>query len=237
MSDLTSFFGNQAFDPNTVEPQEDFMVLPPGKYLVLIEKAEVRTTKKNDGHFIYLELQVLDGKHKGRKLFDRINIDNPSRQCVEIGLRCMSALSRAIGLQAVSDDSQLINKTVVAHAKVKSEQNEIRTYSPAVSFDPNAAQVSAETAAPGPPVSPVAAQPTVAPVTAHVRTGAADGPIPVAPALPPVNPTVNSPVPAGPLMAAPVPAAPVPNAGLPVPPTGMPVVAPAKVTNVAPWQR
>jgi hypothetical protein len=128
MNNLQQIFGG-GFDTNSVEPQGDFEVLPPDKYPVLIEKAEVRQTKSGTGYYIALCLSILDGPGKNRKLFDNINIANPSTQCVDIGLRTLAALGQAIGLTAISDTNQLVNKTCLAHVKVKDDRNEIRTYS------------------------------------------------------------------------------------------------------------
>jgi len=149
-NDLSAFFGGAAFVPAQHEAATDIDVYPPGKYPVLIKKAEVRETKKGNGHFIALELQILDGPHKGRILFDNINIDNPSEQCVEIGMRTFSALGRAIGLQAITNTDQLLNQIVVAHVKVKDNQNNVRTYSGST------APPVAPTTVPSPPTSPVA---------------------------------------------------------------------------------
>ncbi len=185
MGDITAFFGGQAFDPATVEPQGDFELLSPGKYIVLIEKAEVQQTKARDGHLLFLELKVSAGKYKDRKLFDRINIDNKSTVCVEIGMRCLSALAQAIGLQAVSDDSQLLMKTVVAHVKVKKGYNEVRTYSSPAGFDPNISQVIVNApTAPGPAASPVAVSPSGVPVALAPPAMAA--PVPPAGGGPPL---------------------------------------------------
>ncbi len=159
MSDLSEFFqhttGQDVFDPNSVDPQTDFVVLPAGKYPVLIEKAEVQATKKGDGHFIYLEMQIIDGQAKGRKLFDRINIDNPSQKCVEIGFRCLAALGQAIGLQGITDSNQLVNQSVIAHVRVKNDQNEVRTYSapgaPVTAHTPPYETPQAPVTAPVPP--------------------------------------------------------------------------------------
>jgi hypothetical protein len=128
MSDLQKIF-NGGFNANSVEPQKDFEVLPPGKYPVMVEKAEVKQTKKQDGHYIELTLCILDGTAKNRKLWDRINIQNPNATCTEIGLRCLAALAQAIGINAVSNTDQLVGRSCLAHVKVKDEQNEIRTYS------------------------------------------------------------------------------------------------------------
>lgn len=128
MSDLQQIFG-AGFDTHSVEPQSDFEVIPPGKYPVLIEKAVVKPTKKGDGHYVEITLSVLDGPCKNRKVWDRINIQNPSDKCVEIGLRQLAALGQAIHLAAIQDTAQLLNQVCIAHVKVKDEQNEVRTYS------------------------------------------------------------------------------------------------------------
>ncbi len=180
MSDLGDFFSQQPFFVDSVEPQADYEIIPPGKYVVAIEKAEVQQTKKGTGHFIYLEMAVVDGQYLKRKVFDRINIDNPNAQCVEIGLRCLAALGKAIGLQVVSSVNELVNQVVVAHVKVKNDQNEVRTYSP----------VGANPAPPAAPVAPVVAP--IAPVVAPIAPVASSPPsvAPVAPVAPVVAPAV-----------------------------------------------
>jgi len=129
MSDLQQFFGG-AFDSTSVPPADDFPVLPPDNYPVLVESATVKATKANDGAYVKVVMSVIDGQFKGRKLFDNINIHNPNQQCVEIGLRSLAALGQAIGLRHVGDTEQLVNQVCVAHTKVKDGQNVIRTYSP-----------------------------------------------------------------------------------------------------------
>jgi len=138
--DLFNIFGQNAFDTGAVEPQSDYEVIPPSKVLVLIEEAEVKPTKANTGYYLKLKLSVVDGPYKNRKLFDNINVQNPSAQCVEIGLRQLAALGLAIGVKVITDSSQLVNKTCIAHVKVKDDQNYIRTYSSVVPAAPGAPQ-------------------------------------------------------------------------------------------------
>jgi len=134
--DLFNIFGQNAFDTGAVEPQSDYEVIPPSKVLVLIEEAEVKPTKANTGYYLKLKLSVVDGPYKNWKLFDNINVQNPSAQCVEIGLRQLAALGLAIGVKVITDSSQLVNKTCIANVKVKDDQNYIRTYSPVVPASP-----------------------------------------------------------------------------------------------------
>ena len=68
------------FDASSVEPTVSFEVLPPGKYLVQIVNSEMRPTKDGLGRYLHIELDVLDGPHAGRKLFDRLNLVNGNPQ-------------------------------------------------------------------------------------------------------------------------------------------------------------
>lgn len=129
MGDCSEFFGQENFDKNSAEPLGDFKLLPAGQYLVTIDTSEVRATKAKNGHLIYLEMKILEGEFKGQKIFDRINIDNPSEDAVAMGKRTLRALTDAANINGFNDTSQLIDKTVVAHVKVDGEYNDVRTYS------------------------------------------------------------------------------------------------------------
>lgn len=125
-SDLTSIFG-EGFDVDSVEAQVDYV--PPGKYPALIESAELNRTKSQTGYYIKLMLSILDGPHKNRKLFVNINIVNPNQQCVDIGLRTLASLGKALGVKCIKNLDQVLNQTVVAHARVRNEQNEVNSFS------------------------------------------------------------------------------------------------------------
>lgn len=146
MADLQSLFGG-GFDTSSVPPQEDFVVIPPDKYVVVIDAAEVKPTKSQTGHYIELTMTVVDGQYKDRKVWDRINIANPSQKCVEIGLRSLAALGLAVGLSSIADTDQLLGKVAVAHVKVKEGQNEVRTYS---AVNPTATQQPTQLPFPSP---------------------------------------------------------------------------------------
>lgn len=127
--DIGQIFGS-AFDSNQYEPMADFEVLPPGKYQVVVEKAEVRDTKAGTGRYVWLEMNVVnDPKFNNRKVWANINIVNPNTQCVQIGLSQLSALTDAAGIQKLEDSSQLVGVNVIAHVKVKDNQNNVRTFS------------------------------------------------------------------------------------------------------------
>jgi hypothetical protein len=135
MSIFSQVFGN-GFDSNSVEPQQDYEVLPPGKYPVVCENAEVKTTKKGDGHYLEVCVQIVDGQYRGRKLWSRMNIDNPSEVAQRIGLSQLAGLCKAVGIAVLSDEKDLLGKSCIANVKVKDEQNEIRSWSASGGVDP-----------------------------------------------------------------------------------------------------
>ena len=161
MSTMEEFFGG-CFDPSTVTPMDDFTPIPPGKYTCQIGGAEIKQTKAKTGHGLTFLLTVLDGSHKGRKVFDFINIDNPNPVAQEIARRVLAALVLAAGLQRLGPVAELNGKVVVAHVKVKSDQNNVRTYSsPGAVASPVVSQPGGVAAAPqaAPAAPPVYRQP------------------------------------------------------------------------------
>lgn len=98
---------NQHFDANAVEPAAPFELLPPGKYPVQIVQSEMRPTKTGTGQLLWLEMDVIEGPHRGRKIWDQLNLVNPNQQTVEIAQRTLSAICHAVGQLQVSDSEQL----------------------------------------------------------------------------------------------------------------------------------
>lgn len=122
------------FDATAVPPQEAFSVLPAGKYIAQIIASEMRPTKGGDGQYLWLELEILDGEHKGRKTWDRLNIINPNEQAVDIAQRALSAICHALGKTAVQDSEDLHFQPMMITVRVRPARgdydasNEIRGY-------------------------------------------------------------------------------------------------------------
>ena len=76
-----------SFDATSVEPTTPYELLPAGKYRAQIVESEMRVTRNGVGQFLWLMLDILDGQHKGRKIFDQLNLVNPNPTTVEIAQR------------------------------------------------------------------------------------------------------------------------------------------------------
>lgn len=85
------------FNPNVVPPSEDMAPIPAGEYTAIIVDSQCRKTKNNDGHFLELTYQVIDGQYKNRKVWARFNFDNQNADAVRIGMEQLSAVCHACG--------------------------------------------------------------------------------------------------------------------------------------------
>jgi len=124
------------FDANAVEPNAPFEALPAGKYVAAITESQMKPTKSGNGSYLELTLTVLDGAYKGRSLWARLNLNNPSATAVKIARGELSAICRAVGVLQPRDSVELHNIPLVVTAKVKKRPdtgeltNEVKGFEP-----------------------------------------------------------------------------------------------------------
>jgi hypothetical protein len=162
-------FGH-TFDASQVEPNTGFDVLPPGKYLAQIVSSEMRPTKDGMGQYLFLEIDILEGQYAGRKLFDRINLVNANHTAVEIALRTLSSLCRAVGKLQVKNSEQLHLLPFIADVRVLPPKGAYGE-SNAVRYLPRSGAPQAPVAAPPARPAPVTPLPAPVPAPAPAVTG------------------------------------------------------------------
>lgn len=108
------------FDATQVQPNGDgdFSAIPSGKYKSAIVGSEWKVNNAKTGRFLELTLEVVDGEFKGRKLWDRLNLENPSQQASDIAQKTLSAICHATGVLRVSDSQQLHDKPLLVTVRV-----------------------------------------------------------------------------------------------------------------------
>ena len=121
------------FDADTVEPSTGFDPVPAGKYKAVIAASEEKKTKKGDGSYLQLEFVVVEGEYKNRKLWARLNLNNPNDQAVSIARAELSAICRAVNVRKIKDSSQLHDIPLVIRVNAKADdkgeiRNEIKGY-------------------------------------------------------------------------------------------------------------
>lgn len=132
MGNLNKFNAND-YPPET-QVKGSYDPLPKGKYTVCIVSSETNPTKKGDGEFLSLKLEVLDGDFKGRKLFETLLLDHPSEKAVEIAKKKLAQICRAVNVLTPDESDELHDKPFVADVGVRKnnysgkDENVIWTY-------------------------------------------------------------------------------------------------------------
>lgn len=122
------------FNAENVEPNAPREPIPAGWYKCVIEASEEKPTKAQTGSYLQLTMQVIEGDHAGRKVIDRLNLNNPNQTAVEIAQRTLSSICRAVGVMTPRDSHDLHDKPMMVKVKVKpasgdySANNEVDDY-------------------------------------------------------------------------------------------------------------
>ena len=122
------------FNANEVEPNVGFEPVPANKYIAMITASEMKPTKNGDGSYLELELTILDGPYKDRKVWDRLCLNHPNSQTVKIARGYLSAICRAVGVMQPKDSCELHNIPMCITVKCKKRDdndeitNEVRGY-------------------------------------------------------------------------------------------------------------
>ncbi len=98
---------DETFDATDIDPLQPFENLLAGTYRAQIVESEMRATRNGQGQYLWLMLDILEGEYQGRKLFDQLNLINPSPQTVEMAKRSLSAICHATDRIAIADSEEL----------------------------------------------------------------------------------------------------------------------------------
>ena len=153
------------FNSAGIDTTPRFDVLPAGDYPVIITDSELKQTKNGAGQYLSLTLEIQGGEFAGRKLFDRLNLRNPSKTTQEIAERQLAQICNAVNEIHVADSVVLHHKPLIAITVVKPAKdqyaagNEIKGYKPMPGIDQSSAPAFARptaAAAPVPAATPAA---------------------------------------------------------------------------------
>ncbi len=112
------------FNADDVDPIAGFDPLPLGEYLVVISSSEIKDTKQKTGKYLQLTYDVIDGKYKNRKIFDRLNIVNPSEDAQVIAQRALSAICHAVGVMHPKTSEELHDKPFIVKVGIRPASGE-----------------------------------------------------------------------------------------------------------------
>lgn len=128
-----------------------FEPLPMGRYHVAISDAQLRDTKREDGLYLKVRFDVVEGAYTRRVVFENFNVENPSPEARSIGRAQLMQLLRAIGVTGnarLSDpmwikqnmlDKQCLVQLTIERQPGFDPQNRVKAFFP-VGVADNAAQ-------------------------------------------------------------------------------------------------
>ena len=144
----------QGFNANEVEPTGSTEPLPAGWYTAMIVDSQFKPTKAGTGEYLELTFEVVEGEHQNRKVWARLNLNNPNQTAVDIAQRELSAICRAVGIMTPQDSADLHDKPLSIKVAIRpagngyDASNEIKNFAEADGVRPEA-QASAAPAATG----------------------------------------------------------------------------------------
>lgn len=124
------------FNAAEVEPNAPREPVPAGWYKAVISATEEKPTKAQTGSYLQLTVEIIEGQHAGRKVIDRLNLNNPNSTAVEIAQRTLSSICRAVGVITPRSSEDLMDKPMMVKVKVKpgdanyGASNEVDDYQP-----------------------------------------------------------------------------------------------------------
>jgi hypothetical protein len=142
------------FDATTVDPAGSFEPIPKGDYPAIMIESEFKPTKAGDGEYLQMVWEIVDGEHKGRRLFDRLNLHNKNDTAVKIAQGSLSAICHAVGVLHPKMSEELHGKICLVKVAIEERKdqpgtmkNEVKGYS-AVGNKPTAAPADKTSAKP-----------------------------------------------------------------------------------------
>jgi hypothetical protein len=67
-------------------------------------------------------MHVLGGEHSGRRIWERLNIDNPNKTAQDISQAALAALCHAVNVPDMSETEQLHDIPFVAHIEIDKKE-------------------------------------------------------------------------------------------------------------------
>ena len=108
------------FNPD--EHKDNYEPLPAGRYVAIIVKSENKDSKSG-GTYLKLEVDIVEGQYKGRKLFANLNLVNANDMAVKIAKTELANICRAVGVMRPKDSSELHNKPISIRVAIQPERD------------------------------------------------------------------------------------------------------------------
>lgn len=113
------------FDLTGFDSKTEFKTMPDGEYKVQCTDAVLKDTKKGDGKYISVTLEVLEPtEFSGRKIFTNFNVVNPNPKAVEVGMSQLKNYLIACDFSnpnKLESIDQLVGLRCIAKTRIKTD--------------------------------------------------------------------------------------------------------------------
>lgn len=111
-----------AFNAREVAPAEPRSSdpVPPGWYRAWIIDSEMKPNKAGTGRYLELTWEIVEGPHAKRRIWDRLNVENPKQTAQDIAREALSAICHATDVLEMTHTGQLHG--IVCAVKVQIER-------------------------------------------------------------------------------------------------------------------
>ncbi len=121
------------FNANEVEPSVGFEAIPAGKYQAVIVDSDMKPNKAGTGEYLQLEFEIIEGEYKNRKVWTRLNLNNPNADAVRMARADLSAICHAVNVIQPGDSVELHNLPLTITVKCRKTPdgdivNEVKGY-------------------------------------------------------------------------------------------------------------
>lgn len=115
---------NFTLDEITLPSTSSYEPIPEGRYTCAVTSSDLKPTKSGNGHYLQLVFEVLEGQYAGRRIYERLNIDNPNKKAVNIARRAMTELCAVVGIVGeLKDTEELHNVPVSVDVTIEEGRN------------------------------------------------------------------------------------------------------------------
>ena len=135
-----------------------FELIPKNTWVVgRFTEAALTATNAGTGKYLRCTFMISDGEQVGRKIFTNITTENPNPKAVSIGRQALLQITQALGLAAITHESQIIGLPMMAKIGIEDAKNGYDAKNKVVAYKVNT--VAQPVVAPVTPAPPVQAQP------------------------------------------------------------------------------
>ena len=106
------------FDANKVDPMQSRDPIPAGWYRMVITESDEKPTKAQTGSYLELIMEIIEGEHAGRRVYERLNLNNPNPSTVEKAQRTLSSVCRAVGVMTPRNSNEFHDKPFMGKVKI-----------------------------------------------------------------------------------------------------------------------